>query len=355
MADTERLTQEPLLTEWLAARFGFDYLADRLPGEIAAQYLYLLTFLIIDVGLVNTYIHFYTDKGHVFVDQPYVIVAPLGLMLAAFGIRYFVNAYDDILTSLPVTTDGTAADHFDQLVSLRTKLILYAFSALAMYLLVFVNVGINNIIAAEGTASLINYLVVWQVGYLPFILEFGVLYFALHVLLPRRIMKADVSMFFYATRNMGGFAPLGQLLKYSYYLFTVGLLLYFVLVYGPVLFSFDEVIPATPGVIEAVLFSVAWVLGVFSIVYSMVTIHRVMASEKDQRIDELEAEMEEVIENPYDINNSSVDMETLEDIRQRRQEIRDTRVYPASFTMWSQIFISILLPQAMNLAIQAIS
>jgi hypothetical protein len=127
------------------------------------------------------------------------------------------------------------------------------------------------------------------------------------------------------------------------------------LVYGPVLFSFDEVIPATPGLIEAVLFSVAWVLGVFSIVYSMVTIHRVMASEKDQRIDELEAEMEEVIENPYDINNSSVDMETLEDIRQRRQEIRDTRVYPASFTMWSQIFISILLPQAMNLAIQAIS
>lgn len=86
----------------------------------------------------------------------------------------------------------------------------------------------------------------------------------------------------------------------------------------------------------------------------MLTMHRVMAGRKEQRISELEAEIEDIIQNPYDINNSEVtDEERLDDIYRRRQEIRDTRVYPATFTMWSQIVISVLLPQALNMAAQA--
>lgn len=82
--------------------------------------------------------------------------------------------------------------------------------------------------------------------------------------------------------------------------------------------------------------------------------HHVMAGRKEQRISELEAEIEDIIQNPYDFNNSKVtDEEKLNDIYRRRQEIRDTRVYPATFTMWSQIIISVLFHQALNVAMQA--
>lgn len=354
MNATESTVTEPLLIEWLAAQFGFDRLAERLPGNIASRYLYLCTFLFLDAGIINIYIHFYTESAHVFIDQPYVIVAPIGLLLAAAGIRYFATGYATAIDSLPLKDSFTESTEFKQFISLRSKIVVYAIAVTGMYLFTLFVVGIDNIVAAEGQLSLLNYLLIWQLGYLPFIIEFGILYFGIHILLPRRIAKADISMFFYATRNMGGFAPIGQLLKYSYYFFTAGLLLYFILVYGPVLFSFGGTVAVTPGLIEAALFSTAWIGGVGSITYSMWTIHRVMAAEKAERIDEIEAEMEDTIDNPYDINNSSVDMEQLEDIRQRRQEIRDTRVYPASFTMWSQIVMSVLLPQALNLAIQAV-
>lgn len=345
---------DQLLTESIANALRFDKLAGWLPGDIYPPYLFLAAFMFVDFGLVNTYIELGTDARHVLIDSPYVVVGPLGLFLAAFGIRHFSTGYRTAVEGLPLDDPEKDGSVFERLVPFRVKLVVYTVSVVAMYVNIFVNVGVGNVIAVEGGPSLINWLFVWQVGYFPFLVEFGLLYFGIHVLLPRRIAEADVSMFFYDTRNMGGFAPVGRLLKYSYYFYTGGLLLYFLLVYGSVLFSFGGPVPSKPGLLEALFFSLAWVVGVASIAYSMLKMHRVMVDEKRERLDELEAELEEIIENPYDINNSEVtDEERLSDIDRRRQEIRDTRVYPASFTMWSQIAISVFLPQALNMAVQA--
>lgn len=355
MSGSKSTVEEGLFVERIAAMLGFRRVAEWLPMDIYPPYLYLGTFLALDLGVVNTYIQFNSDASHVLLDSPWVIVVPLGLCLAAFGIRYLSVGYENAVENLPLTATGKDSALFDQLVSFRSKIMVYTVAVVAMYAHIVANVGIGNIVAAEGAPSLVNWLVVWQVGYFPFIVEFTLIYFSIHVLVPRRIANADIPMFFYATRNMGGFAPIGKLLKYSYYLFTAGLLLYFVLVYGAVLFSYGATVPAEPGLLEALFFSTAWIVGVASIAYSMLKMHRVMANKKEQRIAELEAEMaEEVIENPYDINNSEIrDKEHMEHIDRRRQEIRDTRVYPASFTMWSQIAISVLLPQALNVAVQA--
>ncbi|TKX52772.1 hypothetical protein EXE42_15450, partial [Halorubrum sp. SP3] len=118
-------------------------------------------------------------------------------------------------------------------------------------------------------------------------------------------------MFFYDPRNMGGFAAVGHLLKRSYYIYTAGLLLFFLLVYGPVLLSVDGYVP---GLFELVFFSAAWFVGLLSIAYSMYTIHQLMSAQKERRIRELEAELHQAIENPYDINNSKVvDQDKLDD------------------------------------------
>ena len=86
----------------------------------------------------------------------------------------------------------------------------------------------------------------------------------------------------------------------------------------------------------------------------MYTIHQLMSEQKEQRIRELEAELHQAIENPYDINNSKVvDQDKLDDARRRLKEVRNTRVYPATFAMWSQIAISVLLPQLLQLTVQS--
>jgi len=355
MSESTVVVEESLFVERFAAVFGFDRLAEALPGDIYPPYLYVTVFLLFDLGVVNTYSHLAGDATHVLLDSPYVIVGPLGVLLAAVGVRYLAVNYADAVDGLPFDDpdqDDLAA--FERIISFRVKLVVYVVAVIGIYANLIANVGLENVVAAEGPAGLINFLFVWEVGYLPFVVEFGLMYFGVHVLLPRRIANADVTMFFYDPRNMGGFAAVGQLLKYSYYLYTAGLLLYFVLTYGSVLFAFGGTVPAKPGLVEAVFFSAAWIVGVASIAYSMLTMHRVMAGRKEQRLSELEAEIEAIIQNPYDINNSEVtDEERLDDIHRRRQEIRDTRVYPATFTMWSQIVISVLLPQALNMAAQA--
>lgn len=353
MSESTAVAEEVLFVECFAGLFGVDRLAEKLPGDIYPPYLYLTVFIIFDLGIVNTYSHFAGDAIYVLLDSPYVIVGPLGVILAAIGIRYLAENYADAVENLPINNQDNVSA-FECIVPLRVKLVVYGVAVIGIYANIIGNVGVGNVIAAEGPAGLINFLFVWEVGYLPFAVEFGLMYFGVHVLLPRRIANTDIRMFFYDPRNMGGFAGVGQLLKYSYYLYTAGLLLYFILTYGSVLFAFGGTVPTRPGVVEAVFFSAAWIVGVASIAYSMLTIHRVMARQKEQRLSELEAEIEDIIQNPYDINKSKVtDEEQLNDIYRRRQEIRDTRVYPATFTMWSQIIISVLLPQALNMAVQA--
>lgn len=79
-----------------------------------------------------------------------------------------------------------------------------------------------------------------------------------------------------------------------------------------------------------------------------------MASEKEKRIRRLEERIHTAIDEPFDIENAEiVDQETFDDSRERLEQIRQTREYPTTFTMWSQIIISVLLPQALNMAVQA--
>ncbi len=353
MCESNITIEEQLLVERMAALLGFERLAELFPGDIYPPYLYLTAFIVLDFGVINTYVHIAGESSHVFINSPHIAVAPIGLILAAVGIRYFFRGYTEAVENLPLHKDNTEVAPFERIIPFRIKLVVYGIAIVGIYVNLIANVGLGSIVAAREPISLINYIFVWQVCYLPFIVELGLLYFGIHVLLPRRIANADISMFFYDTRNIGGFAPVGQLLKNSYYIYTAGLLLYFIATYGSAL-SLGGTFVSEPRMVEGLFLSTAWIIGVASISYSMFTMHRVMASKKEQRITELEREIEEIIKNPYDINNSEVtDEGRLEDITRRRQEIRDTRVYPASFTMWSQIAISVLLPQALNMAVQA--
>ncbi|MFB6296090.1 MAG: hypothetical protein ABEH66_04520 [Halobacteriales archaeon] len=346
--------QEPLLIERLAGLFGFEWLSETLPGDIYPPYLFAGFFLFVDHGIVNVYIHL-TGGTHVLIDFPNIVAGPPAVLFAGVGIRYMTRKYETAIADIRLEDRLDRPEDlsaFTQLFPWRVKLGIYVVAIVVLYANILFAVGLENIgRPGGGRIELVNWLFIFEFVYLPFIIEFGLVYYGVHFLVPRRLKRAEIGLSFFDPLNMGGFAELGQLLKRSYYLYTAGLLLFFVVVYGGVIFSFG----GTPaGLFELVFFSAAWLVGVVSIGYSMFTMHRIMYGEKKQRIRELEDEMQEIIENPYDITESTVtDEGELEDIRRRLDEVRATRVYPATFTMWSQIAISVLLPQVMQLGVQA--
>jgi len=357
MSRTTSKTRDPLLIEWVAEVTGFTNLSTKLPlSDVYPPYLYLLSFLILDFGVINVYNHL-TGGEHILLQAPTAVTGIIGVFLAAFGIRYMADQYHDAIDALQVADRDINPEKkgkFSYLVSLRWKKLFWLLAATGLYLHVIVNIGISNLISFAGYGALLNRLLLWQIGYIPFVVEFGLLFYGIHFRLPRRIKQAGLNLFFYDPRNMGGFAPVGQLLKRSYYLYTIGLLLFFILTYGIYIINLGEQ-AAKPGITEAAFFSVAWLAGIVSIGYSMWTVHHIMSDKKETRIREIEDEIRNKFENPYDINSSKLpESEEIENFERRLTEVQATRVYPATFTMWSQIFISVLLPQALNMAVQTI-
>lgn len=346
-------SQEPLLIEQLAGLFGFNWLSNKLPGDIYPPYLFAGFFLFVDHAIVNVYIHL-TGGTHVLIDFPNILAGPPAVLLAGVGIRYMTQKYETTISDSRLEDrldEPEDLSTFEQLFPWRAKLGIYVLAIIVLYANILFVVGLENIARpGGGNIYLVNWLFIFEFVYLPFIIEFGLIYYGIHFLIPKRLRRADIGLSFYDPLNMGGFAELGQLLKRSYYLYTAGLLLFFVVVYGNVIFSFGGI---QVGVFELMFFSAAWLIGVVSIGFSMFTMHRIMSGEKKERIRELEDEMHEIIENPHDIIESNVtDESELEDIRRRLDEVRATRVYPATFTMWSQIAISVLLPQVMQFGVQ---
>lgn len=346
---------EPLLVEQFADWLGFTWLAERLPGDIYPPYLYLATFLFLDFGLSNTYKQVFTDRIHGFLRNPYSVVIPLGLLLAALGIRYMRQGHETAVKDLRFEERADDTDHHKQVFSFRTKFATYLVLLIGMVVNSFLIVGLGEFIDTQGFvhALLVNVLIV-PIGYLPFAVEGVLMYISVHVLLPRRLQNADLGVFFFDPRNMGGFEPVGNLLKYTYYLYTAGLLLYLVFLYGPVVGPLDVDQVQTPGVLTAAMFTVLWLIGIATLAYSMFKVHRIMAAEKEERLREIEDQLREVVGDPYEITTTEFpDDGEFEDIQRRLREIRATSEYPTTFTMWVQIGISVLLPQILQLLIRA--
>jgi hypothetical protein len=337
---------ERSLIEFFATLFGFGKLSAALPArDIYPPYLFVGFFAVLDLAVLQVYVHL-TGGTHILIEGPNVVAGYAAVVLGVYGVQYMSRGYEDALSAIRIgdRIDLDENDQFLRTVSWRTKVVVYVVALVLLYANTILNVGVPNQVTA------INLVFTWEFVFLPVIVEFALTYYSIHFLLPRQIKNADLSMFFYDPRNMGGLAAIGELLKRSYYLYTGGLLLFFFLVYGTVFLSTGGYVP---GLFEFVFFSSAWLVGLLSIGYSMYSIHQFMSGEKEKRIRELEDELHTALENPYDINNSRiVDQEQLDDARRRLEQVRDTRVYPATFTMWSQIAVSVLLPQLLQLTVQ---
>lgn len=352
--DIGKQYRDRLLIEVIADRLQFDLLSEHVPGrDLYPPYLLVGVTVFVEYGIFDLYNYFVSGKNS-FVVEPNSLAVPAMVILGVIGARYIHDTYDTAISRLRIEERDTEADPdlFENLLSWRLRvgfwlLVVVVVQGFALFVL-----GFDNLIAIDGIGLFLYGQIAFTLVYLPVLVEFGLAYFAVHLIVPRRLRQSEIGLFFHDPRKMGGFQPIGELLKRSYYLYTAVLVLYFVQTKVPVLLSEFVATPyqAPETPIITLVLTVGWAIGVLTISYSMFRIHGLMKSEKERRILEMESELTTVLDEPFDIHAAEVtDPDRYETIQERLQHVRDTRTYPTTFTMWSQIFISVILPQALSL------
>ena len=211
---------------------------------------------------------------------------------------------------------------------------------------------IPNIIKYEGLAGLFVWLVIIPFGYAPILIETASIYISLNFSLPRRFDRESVEINYFDPYNLGGLRPIGELLKHTFYLFMFGVVLITILLYAPFVFPERLYTPYQPPerfITVAVLG--LWGLGVFSMGYSLYTVHKYMRSRRREELRSLESRLHEIVSDPYDLRQAfdyNEDIQEFEREKYRIEQVRDTKEFPATTAMWLQIIISGVIPLAIQ-------
>lgn len=359
-ATDEEIANKQLLTHVFVDRFGFDSLSTKFPLQISALYLYAATFVLLDFGLINTYFHVFTERSHGFIQNPFSLAIPTAVLLAAVGIRYMTVNYRRALdqTSLWERSDRAVRTKYSEFtVSLRTRTALYIAVLGVYYVYIFGIIGISSYIETFGVVSTVAFAgVIYPLGYVPIAVDFLIQFISVQFVLPKRISTTRPTPAFLDPRDLGGFYPIGEVLKRTYYIYTAGLLLALCYIYGPTITGLGTAAVSRVGTPEAGFFTVLWAFGLVAVGNSMFRIHRLMLSEKKSHLSQLEQQLYDVVGDPYDISSAELhDNPEVEQIQRRIEQVWAMREYPTSTNTSIQLLASILAPEIINLLLQSIS
>ncbi|MBB6647117.1 hypothetical protein [Halobellus ruber] len=349
-----------LLTHVLVNGLGFGALSTALPVNVPPLYLYAATFVVLDFGVVNTYFHVFTGRSHGFVQNPFSLAIPAAVLIAAAGVRYMTATYRQALDQMDLRRRSDRAEHpsyagFE--ISRRTRATFYIVVLGGYYLYIVGIIGLSSYVETFGVVSTAAFAgVIYPLGYVPIAVDFVMQFASIQFVLPVQLTKIRPTPAFLDPRNLGGFYPIGELFKRTYYVYTAGLLLYLVYIYGPPLTGLGTAAVSRVGTVEAGFFTALWLLGLVAVGSSMFTVHRLMASEKDSHLSQLEQQLHDIVTNPYDISSAKLhDNPEVEQIQRRIEQVRSMREYPTTVNTSLQLLVSLLAPEVINLLLNSVS
>jgi uncharacterized membrane protein len=349
---------EPIVTKLfrrigLARFFNFEaFSSDR---TFLLRFALLVIF--IEVVVLQGY-NLLTGRVVVFAENPLWFVRPFTLILSAIATNFLYTRYEHAVTRSQLLDRADSSDSFQDLVPDNLSALIISISLIFALVNAVFFLTIPQIYSAGGPARVFRFLITTPFGYAPILGTFLATYTAIEVLTPFRIYHSDVNVDFLDPEKLGGMRPIGELLKYAYYYVMIGLIAYAVGTYGPFVlggvFAYTELSP--PGSTVNVLFTAVWVFVVGMMVIGIYQLHRFMRKEKQQERDRLERQAQNELDEPYDIQR--LDMTDLSDeyqaYRRKLEFVTSTREYPATFTMWSQLLVGVLIPKVLQSALAAL-
>lgn len=351
--------RDALIIEKIVEKLNFDKLLKYSSKEKNYNaLLFVIGGLAIEYIILDMYNYFVAGKAS-FITTPNSLALPAITLIGFIGLRHIREEYAHAMIDIGIEDDRTKIDNekkenFERLTSFRLRVTIYILALISYYVFIGLVIGFADLYNISGLVAIYANTVTYPLIIIPILTDLLISYVAVHVLVPRRLKKANMGLFFYDPRNLGGFEPIGELLKQSYYIYTAILLLWFLQSHLPVLLSgiIESPYPAPDPIFQIALTGL-WFVGVISIAYSMFHMHSLMKSKKRERIKSIEDDIKNMVKNPYDVNPENIDdMERYEKAQLNLEQVNQTNTYPTTFTMWSQIFLSVILPQALNMVVQ---
>ena len=91
--------------------------------------------------------------------------------------------------------------------------------------------------------------------------------------------------------------------------------------------------------------------------YGIHTLHRFMRRQKREKLQRLDAQARACVEDPWDVERfegPDEAAETYDDVRARMERVSATREYPATFTMWAQLAVGVMIPKTVQMLLAAV-
>jgi len=333
---------------WLdgfARRLGFGWLAERVPGNPPPSYVYAVLTVVLSNVLTISY-NVVNSIPLIYRDNPYFALQPLLLLGAVYGAHALQAEYDEVMTAMRVRERATDPEPLVEPVPRWLPWALFVGGAGLQLGRAVLDMG------GWGVTDLFANFFLFPFVFLPIVVQFFTVYVSVEFLAPWRLAKSDVGIHFLDPQGVGGLRPLGELIKKSYYYIVVGLVGYALITYAPLVDS-GWTVSAAAGAI----FTSVWVVTVATVAFAVFTLHRFMHREKHEEIRRLESRLREHIRNPWDVSSYEVPEERraeVENLRERIDRVSATSEYPATFSIWSQLLLSIALPKAVQLLIASV-
>ncbi|MFB6196411.1 MAG: hypothetical protein ABEI80_09580 [Haloplanus sp.] len=333
---------------WLdrfARCLGFGWLAARLPGDPKPSYVYAVTTVVVATGSLVGY-NVVAGVPLIYEENPYFALLPLLLLGSVYGSHALSRQYDRAMDDMRIAE--RASD--------PTPL-LNAYPSWLPWVLFGVGATVQLIRSARHFGLLVvpvgvvKNVVVYPFVYTPILAQFAAVYLAIEFFAPLRLYRSDVGINFLDPEGVGGLRPLGELIKRAYYYIVAGLVAGAFITYAPLVESAWQVFPFMNAVFTSI-----WIVSIGTVGFAVLTLHRFMYREKRAEKSRLEAELLNHIENPWDMKEYEIPEDKqaeVEDLRQRMDRISATREYPATFSIWTQLLLSIVLPKAVQLFLSA--
>lgn len=202
-----------------------------------------------------------------------------------------------------------------------------------------------------GPLALVTGLIIIPFGYVPVAIQFLTSYLGVVVLFPWRIIRSDLQPYFPDPEQVGGLRPVGELIKSTYYLLMVGLVVFALRAYLPHITTLFASEGDPPGIVYNLMFTSIWIVSVITVAYGILSLHLFLRRKKRETLKRLDEQARNHYDAPWDIQKFREPTDTTEyhRLRQRIEHVKQTKEYPGTFSMWSQLLLGLVIPKAVQL------
>ncbi|MEF8786678.1 MAG: hypothetical protein V5A45_12150, partial [Haloarculaceae archaeon] len=315
------------------------------------SYLFAVILIGTIVPTINTYAYLVGDPV-VYIDNPLFVLQPLALVGGVFGARALRRRYHRVTQEMKIKQRTDDPEPLLNIVPSWLPWILFVAALLQIGVRVWALGGFSAIYREGGLTMVIGWGVlnpVWSA----LAVQFVAVYLAIEFIAPWRLYKSDIGIDFLDPEGLGGLRPIGELVKHAYYYMVAGLVAFALVVYGPVVSASSW----GPTATTSIVFTVIWLGTVVTVAFAVFILHLFMRKEKRLELLRLNEMLRETIDNPWDIKTYDVSEEKqaqVDELQHRIDMVSATQEYPATFSIWSQLLISIVLPKAFQLVLATV-